>query len=112
MAKWKNVSTFVVARGFLHHVRNGPTCKDKWIIIYSDYCKVKDYMYTTGVNAYYWALLVQDGKLEKWGGGERISFLGVPWRQHGQLDDDCWHCYQSHIAIYPKKRKKTGIAAP
>ncbi len=60
MAKWKNVPTFVMASGFSHHVRNGPTCKDKWKIIYSDYCKVKDYMYTTGVNAYYWALLVQD----------------------------------------------------
>jgi hypothetical protein len=60
MAKWKNVSTFAMASGFSHHVRNGPTCKDKWIIIYSDYCKVKDYMYTTGVNAYYGALSVQD----------------------------------------------------
>ncbi len=60
ITKWKNVSTFAIASGFSHHVRNGPTCKDKWIIIYNDYCKVKDYMYTTSVNAYYWALLVQD----------------------------------------------------
>jgi hypothetical protein len=33
MAKWKNVSTFVMASGFSHHVRNNPTSKDKWIIV-------------------------------------------------------------------------------
>jgi len=33
MAKWKNVSTIVMASGFSHHVRNNPTSKDKWIIV-------------------------------------------------------------------------------
>jgi hypothetical protein len=37
--KWRKISTLVMNVGCSTHVRNGPTCKDKWSTITSNFKK-------------------------------------------------------------------------
>jgi hypothetical protein len=48
--KWKKIVALMMGCGHNAHVRNGPTCKEKWTTRYSDYKRIWDYMVGMGHN--------------------------------------------------------------
>ncbi len=50
MVKWKKTSTIMMAIIYSHHYKYNHACKDKWTIIFGDYCMIKEYTYTTNIN--------------------------------------------------------------
>jgi len=48
--KWRKISTLVMNVGCSTHLRNGPTCKDKWSTITSNFKKKIDFMASIGQN--------------------------------------------------------------
>jgi hypothetical protein len=44
VSKWRKISIMVMKEGCSEHLRNGPTCKDKWSSIASDFKKIFDFM--------------------------------------------------------------------
>jgi hypothetical protein len=48
--KWRKITTLMMGCGHNAHVRNGPTCKEKWTTLYNDYKQIWDYMVRMGCN--------------------------------------------------------------
>lgn len=60
MVKWKKTSTVVMAIIYSHHYKDNHVFKDKWTIVFGDYCMIKDYKDTTSINEDYWVLSIQN----------------------------------------------------
>jgi len=48
IVKWKIIATLMMGCGHNAHVKNGPTCKEKWRTLYNDYKQIWDYMVRMG----------------------------------------------------------------
>ncbi len=48
IVKWKKIATLMMGCGHNAHVKNGPTCKEKWTTLYNDYKWIWDYMVEMG----------------------------------------------------------------
>jgi hypothetical protein len=60
VSKWRKISIMVMKEGCSEHVRSGPTCKDKWSSIASDFKKTFDFMASIRQNQKYWAVSTQE----------------------------------------------------
>jgi hypothetical protein len=58
VTRWRKISVVIVKVGCLKHVKNGPTCKDKWNTISSNFKNIFNFMVGTGQNQDYWAMSV------------------------------------------------------
>ncbi len=59
ITRWRNISAIIMKVGCLEHVKNGPTCKDKWSTISSNFKKIFNFMVGIGQNQDYWAMNAQ-----------------------------------------------------
>ncbi len=53
VTKWKNVFKVVMKTSYYEHLKNGPTCKDKWCTIINDFKKNYNFMACIGNNQDY-----------------------------------------------------------
>ena len=60
LQKGKRISTTVMEAWHYGHLRNGPTCKEKWKAIFSDFKRINDYHKGTWHNEEYWDVSLQD----------------------------------------------------
>jgi hypothetical protein len=54
VTKWKNNFKVVMKTSCSEHLKNGPTCKDKWCTITNDFKKNYDFMACIENNQDYW----------------------------------------------------------
>lgn len=59
VTRCKKISAVIMNVGCSKHVKNGPTCKDKWSTISSNFKKLFNFMVSTGQNQDYWAMSAQ-----------------------------------------------------
>ncbi len=54
--KWKKSFVILMSVGFFEHMRNNPTCKDKWGVIFGNFKKIFDHWLGTWQNENDWAM--------------------------------------------------------
>lgn len=60
VTKWRKISTIIMKVGCTKHVKNGPTCKDKWSTISSNFKNIFNFMVGIGQNQDYRAMSAQE----------------------------------------------------
>jgi hypothetical protein len=59
VTRWRKISAVIMKVGCSKHVNNGPTSKDKWNMISSNFKKIFNFMVGTKQNQDYWAMSAQ-----------------------------------------------------
>jgi hypothetical protein len=60
ITRWRKISAIIMKVGCSEHVKNGPTCKDKWSTISSNFKNIFNFMVGIGQNQDYWAMSAQE----------------------------------------------------